>query len=103
LFEALDFLSFIRSQVLGPLALLATGARPSGVRKIETLAPQFAAELEATIAQHSNVSCMAALEAAVRLYLDLCAPHAGTLHRDTHARGKVMDYLLKVKAAIQPV
>ena len=103
LFEALDFLAFIRAQVLGPLALMATGARPSGVRKIEVLAPEFAAELEATIAQHTNASCLAALEAAVRLYLELRAPHAGAVNCDEHTRVKAMDYLAKVRTAIQPL
>src|ERR1044072_7553111 len=42
LFEAIEFLSFLRVTVLGPLALARAGARPSGVRKIETIAPDFA-------------------------------------------------------------
>lgn len=103
LFEALDFLAFIRSRVLGPLGLMANGARPCGVRKLEVLAPEFAAELEATIAQHSNASCLAALEAAVRLYLDLRAPHSGAMRCDEHARRHALDYLSKVKVAIQPL
>lgn len=103
LFEALDFLAFIRSQVLGPLALVANGARPSGVRKIEMHAPEFAAELEATIAQHTNASCLSALEAAVRLYLELRARHASAVNCDEHTRVKVMDYLDEVRTAIQPL
>ena len=37
LFEAIEGLSFLRVQVLGSLALLSRRARPSGVRKIESL------------------------------------------------------------------
>jgi predicted nucleotidyltransferase len=103
LFEALDFLAFIRSQVLGPLALIANGARPSGVRKIEMHAPEFAAELEATIAQHTNASCLAALEAAVGLYLELRTSYAGAIDCDEHTRVKVMEYLAEVGTAIQPL
>jgi predicted nucleotidyltransferase len=96
LFEALDFLSFLRSQVLGPLALAAAGARPSGVRKIEMLAPDFVAKLAATVAIHDRASCVSALEAGVRLYLELRAPHLATLNCDEHARATVMAYLAKI-------
>ncbi len=50
LFEAVDFISFLRVNVLGPLSLLRTGARPSGVRRIEIEAPEFAEVLKQTIA-----------------------------------------------------
>src|SRR5678815_3323067 len=65
LFEAIDFLSFLRGAVLGPLALARAGARPSGVRKIETTAPAFAVELQHTIATHDAADCLRALRACV--------------------------------------
>lgn len=68
LFEALDFLSFLRGQVLGPLALQSVGARPSGVRKLELAAPALAAELTSTVATYEASSCAAALAAAVAMY-----------------------------------
>ena len=71
LFEAIDFLAFLRGTVLGPLALARAGARPSGVRKIETIAPQFAVELQRTIATHDAVDCLRALRACVELYHSL--------------------------------
>lgn len=73
LFEAMDFLAFLRMVVLGPLALERGGARPQGVRKIEMAAPTFADRLRKTVAQHDAVSCAEALEAAVDLYRDLRA------------------------------
>ena len=71
LFEAIDFLSFLRGTVLGPLALARAGARPTGVRKIETVAPEFAVELRRTIASHDAADCLRALRACVDLYRSL--------------------------------
>ena len=71
LFEAIDFLSFLRGTVLGPLALARAGAQPSGVRKIETLAPDFARELRQTVASHDAADCLRALRACVELYHSL--------------------------------
>lgn len=96
LFEALDFLSFLRGRVLGPLALIAVGAQPNGVRKIEQLAPEYAARLEATIAVHDRAACLTALEACVRLYDDL---RATSLMPDAGARDATLAYLAKIKAS----
>src|SRR6185369_1886056 len=71
LFEAIDFLSFLRGTVLGPLALAQAGARPSGVRKIETIAPAFAVELRRTVAAYEAADCLRALRASVELYRSL--------------------------------
>jgi len=71
LFEAIDFLSFLRATVLGPLALARAGARPTGVRKIETIAPAFAIELQRTVATHDAADCLRALRACVELYRSL--------------------------------
>ncbi len=68
LFEALDFLSFLRGSVLGPLILEKVGARPSGVRRLEVAAPLWAKELERTVATHDARECLEALEATVSLY-----------------------------------
>jgi len=71
LFEAIDFMSFLRGNVLGPLALALAGARPSGVRKIETIAPAFAIELQRTVATHDAADCLRALRACIELYRSL--------------------------------
>lgn len=70
-FEALAMLSFLRESVLGPLALRRAGARPSGVRRIETRVPAFAARLQATVAACSREDCRRALQACVALYREL--------------------------------
>jgi hypothetical protein len=71
LFEAIDFLAFLRRTVLGPLALARAGVRPSGIRKIETIAPAFALELRRTVATHDAADCLRALRASIELYHSL--------------------------------
>lgn len=71
LFEALEGLSFLRSTVLGPLALLRSGARPAGVRKVEKLAPEYVRALQSTVAGHNEIDCLRALRVSVELYRSL--------------------------------
>jgi hypothetical protein len=71
LFEVLDFLSFLRSQVLGPLALVSAGHLPRGVRRLETYVPAFAASLQATVATYDVKECGEAVRNCVRLYREL--------------------------------
>jgi hypothetical protein len=68
IFEVLDFLSFLRTTVLGPLALLSAGAQPAGVRRLEQLAPEHLLPLQATVAAHDAIDCRRALLACVDLY-----------------------------------
>jgi hypothetical protein len=79
LFESEDCLAFLRGRVLGPLALLEHGARPAGVRRIETLAPGFAEAMEATLGAHDARAYAEALVAAVALYRGLRS-RLGTEH-----------------------
>ena len=57
------------------------GARPQGVRRVESLVPAFAREMEATLAAQDPQACAAALQAATELYRRLrvsaCAPSLG--------------------------
>lgn len=71
LFDAIAMLAYLRSTVLGPLALQRAGARPSGVRRVEQAAPDAAAWMQATLATHSRDSCIDALQQCVACYLDL--------------------------------
>src|ERR1041384_8557288 len=52
LFEAIDMLGFVRKRVLGPLALMAAGTLPNGVRRVEEVVQGRAAGLAATLAIH---------------------------------------------------
>jgi hypothetical protein len=99
LFDAIDSLSFLRTQVLGPLALLSQGARPSGVRKVEFLAPELADDMQPTLATYSARSCAAALRAAANLYVKLRRRMAdGTLQCHLPAEAAAMAYLGEVEA-----
>jgi len=71
LFEALDALSVLHALALGPLALAGTGARPTGVRRLEQYAPDAARALSATVAGYDAAGCLAALRAAVDAYRTL--------------------------------
>lgn len=70
-FEATEFLSFLRTTVLSPLALRQHGLTPSGVRKIEQRIPEFAAQLKHTIATPDRHALIPACRKCVALYLQL--------------------------------
>ena len=92
LFEAIDFLAFLRGTVLGPLALARAGARPTGVRKIETIAPAFAIELQRTVATHDAADCLRALRVCVELYHSLTPRESSQRVEDV-----AMEYLAEVE------
>jgi predicted nucleotidyltransferase len=71
LFEALDFISYLRGTVLGPLGLMQAGCKPSGVRRIEQVAPTLAKALKSTVALHEQESCYLALERCIEIYRSL--------------------------------
>ena len=99
LFEAIDFLSFLRGTVLGPLALARAGAQPSGVRKIEATAPDFAVELRRTVATHDAADCLRALRASVELYRSLTPPRSSRERVEDAA----MEYLAEVERRLAQV
>ena len=71
IFEALDGLTFMRAVALAPLAFLGAGVEATGVRRIEDRLPDFATDLERTVAGVDAAACAAALEAAINLYTEL--------------------------------
>ncbi|GAB3895108.1 nucleotidyltransferase domain-containing protein [Spirosoma agri] len=97
-FEAMDFLSFVRNVVLGPMLHLKKGSLPRGVRRLETIAdPADLVSLIQTIATPDRNALVDSLQACVRLYLalrDVQAPAA--LHRNDAAQKAVMTYLTTV-------
>ena len=92
LFEAIDFISFLRVNVLGPLCLLRSGARPAGVRRIETDAPEFADQLRQTVPAYDADSCLRALRACIDLYRRVRVPPGGVVAVEAAERAAV-DYL----------
>ncbi len=54
IFETIEFISYLRQNVIGPLILMKKGKRPQGVRKIEFDAPEYLERLKSTIAIHEK-------------------------------------------------
>jgi len=101
LLEAHDSLAILRLLVLGPLSLLAQGARPSGVRKVETQAQPYLEDLIRTTASYNSLSCVTALQAAVTLYRRLRTQLAtATFSPRPEAEAAAMDYLAQIEGKI---
>lgn len=99
LFEAVDFLAFLRFKVLGPLVLLEAGAQPTGVRRVETAAPARALQLQTTVASYDRESCIRCLYAAVELYRELRQViGADDLVANENVESAAMSYLANIAA-----
>lgn len=93
LLETCDALAILRSKVLGPLALRVAGARPSGVRRLETLAPRFAGAIQATVATCDSADCVRALRATIAVYRELRdAESSPSLRRNPEAEREAVAY-----------
>ncbi|MFL5492863.1 MAG: hypothetical protein ACJ8DC_00615 [Gemmatimonadales bacterium] len=101
IFETLDMLAFLRGRVLGPMALEAAGARPTGVRRIESAAPETTIRLREVVAGYDPADCARALRAATSLYRDLRAqrPAPGLVSRGG-AEAAALEYLAEVEAKL---
>lgn len=71
IFEVIEFISFLRQNVIGPLVLMRHGHTPSGVRRIEMKAVDQLPSLIQTVPQYHAVSCAAAVKTLIALYQDL--------------------------------
>jgi hypothetical protein len=102
LLEAADALSFVRYLALGPMALASCGAQPTGVRKLEQVVPDLAAEIGKTVAACDARSCVAALTAAVECYRRLRAQIAPpSLRCHEAAESAAVDYVREIAARVQ--
>ncbi len=100
LFETLDMLGFLRSRVFGPLSLIEAGATPSGVRRLETQAPERAAAVAATVAAYDGASCLRALMAAADLYRSLRDGISPPVLPNRDAERVALDYVHAVARAL---
>ena len=92
--EALDFISYLRTAVLGPLALEQHKASPYGVRRVEAvLAPDVMAMLQKTVARYDRADCARALRECVTLYRTLRAARAGAGFGNAAAERAAVAYL----------
>jgi predicted nucleotidyltransferase len=89
-FESLDFLSFLRLTVLGPLSLKQGGHTPAGVRKIEEYLPGFSKELSATVASPDRQSLTSGIRKCIELYLLLRENEDVEINHD--AQSMCVDY-----------
>jgi predicted nucleotidyltransferase len=96
LLEAADFLSFLRSTVFGPLGKRQLGLRPVGVRRLETDAPQLAADLRRTIAAPERGSILAAIQVCVQLYRRLRSAER-PIEKRTKAEAAALEYLARIE------
>ncbi|MBE6068539.1 MAG: oxalate:formate antiporter [Clostridium lundense] len=97
IFEAIDFISFIRQTVIGPLVLMKNGKLPRGVRKIEYDAPYDLPLLLKTIPTYDAQSCIETLQAIIKFYLGLREYHATPeLIKHTEAEKYSKEYLVEI-------
>ncbi|MER5796114.1 nucleotidyltransferase domain-containing protein [Streptomyces sp. NPDC001980] len=93
LFETIGFLAYLRETVLGPLAARRVGAMPRGVRHLETIAPQEARDLRATLCGYDRHEAGRALLAAVDLYRRWSDGGAAVVERRRDAEKLAVQYL----------
>jgi predicted nucleotidyltransferase len=70
-FEAIEFISFLRQNVIGPMILVKNNKLPKGVRKIELNNFKEVEVLKKTVPEYSRKSCIKSLEIIIKLYLEL--------------------------------
>ena len=93
LFEAVEALGAIRSVAIAPLATLGRTSKPSGVRRLETLAPELVPEFRATVATADPDDCLRALNASVELYRKVRDSSGVAVERRTAAEQAVVTFL----------
>ncbi|MCR8630268.1 aminoglycoside 6-adenylyltransferase [Paenibacillus radicis (ex Xue et al. 2023)] len=101
LFELIDFLSFVRGTVIGPLVLMNNNLLPRGVRKIEMNAPDFIEALEKTVAIHEKESCYNAMKSTISLYLNFRQGYEGDIQIKSEAQQESIKYLEDVYGGMQ--
>lgn len=97
IFEIIEFISYMRQVVIGPLILMKNGKLPRGVRRIEFDAPEELPLLVNTIPSYDIQSCIKALQVIIELYLDLREYHAkGNLIKNYQAERYSVEYLNEI-------
>jgi len=98
LFEVQDALALLRGRVLGPLALKSRGARPAGVRRLETAAPDLAREMADTVASHDARDCARALAASAALYRKMRDAQPGACTPRLAAEAAALAFLDQIRS-----
>jgi predicted nucleotidyltransferase len=93
LFEAIEGLGALRGVAIAPLAGIGRTARPAGVRRLETLAPELVPELRETVATADRDDCLRALKASVAVYRKVRDTSGVQVVRRTAAEEAVAGFL----------
>jgi predicted nucleotidyltransferase len=93
LFEAVGALEMIRSATLAPLIVSGRTDKPTGVRRLEELAPELIPALRKTVAAPDRAECLQALHATVDLYRHLRDDAQLDVVRRTEAEKAVVAYV----------
>ncbi|MFE9724435.1 nucleotidyltransferase domain-containing protein [Streptomyces sp. NPDC005794] len=96
LFEVVGFLSHLRETVLGPMAAQRVGALPRGVRRLESIAPDEARDLRATLCGDDLHDAGRAVLACVELYRRWLDDTAVVIERRHRAEELAVRYLRDV-------
>ncbi|MGP3938475.1 nucleotidyltransferase domain-containing protein [Streptomyces sp. 6N106] len=99
LLEVAGFLAYLREAVLGPLAAVRAGAPPRGVRRLESVAPDEARALRATLSGENQIEAGWALLACVDLYGRWRDESGMLVERRRNAEQHAVRYLRDVLAA----
>lgn len=92
--EALEFLSFLRVGVLGPLGLERAGMVPAGVRRVEQL-PELAALLKTTVSTLDPGALLVALDNTIAAYRLVRAPTLRMIADGEHVAIEFLDRIRK--------
>ena len=101
LFDAIEGLSFLRKNVLGPLMLLKNGKQPWGLRNVEVAAPQELPRLIMTLTDYNAENCIKALKSAVDLYIYLRGYNKAKLVDREKAQRAALKYLSMISEDMQ--
>lgn len=98
IFEVIEFISYLRQNVVGPLILMHKGKQPRGVRKIEYDAPEYLERLKSTVPLYDKTSCIEAIRVMIELYRELREIHrfSGFVYKSA-AESFAVDYLAYIE------
>lgn len=94
--KALEFLSFLRVGVLGPLGLQRAGMVPAGVRRVEQ-SPELAALLKTTVSTLDPGALLVALDNTIAAYRLVRAP---TLRVNADGEHVAIEFLDRIRKQI---
>ena len=100
LFEALDFCSFMRTNVIASLLQIKNGKLPKALRKVEfNLDNHDLSRLKKTIARHDRGSIINCLEEIIALYTDLRGHlFSEKIRLQSNTERKSLEYLQSIKS-----